>query len=67
MYSPSRHTGAAAYILSREAARLVLEVEDQGTGFDAESVQKNGSHGGLSGMRERADHVEPHRAVQFNR
>ena len=42
-----------AYRVSPE--RVVLEVEDQGAGFDVEAALARGGSGGLSGMRERAE------------
>src|SRR5262249_27343234 len=53
----ARHSGVREVTvrLAHEAGRLVLEVEDQGAGFDAEAVHAGSRTGGLSGMRERAE------------
>jgi len=48
------HPARLAIVLDREAGRVSLMVEDDGTGFDAPEAQP--AAGGLRSMRERAEH-----------
>lgn len=52
----ARHSGVdeATVQLSTHQETLLIEVEDHGRGFDAESVRALGKTSGLAGMRERA-------------
>ena len=52
----ARHANVATVAVRAFAAdgRLIVEVEDHGTGFDAEGELASASTSGLSGMRERA-------------
>lgn len=57
----AKHSDAksASVILERVGQVLVLIVEDDGVGFDADSERSEGRHRlGLSGMKERADLIE---------
>jgi signal transduction histidine kinase len=42
---------------------LVVQIEDQGAGFDVETVA-SGASSGLSGMRERADLLGGHLTIE---
>lgn len=45
-------------------ARLIVQVEDQGAGFDVETALGSGTSSGLSGMRERAELVGGHLTIE---
>jgi signal transduction histidine kinase len=51
----ARHSGvsAASVVLARDADALEVRISDAGQGFEPAQVESH-SHGGLSGMRERA-------------
>lgn len=53
-----RHSGCKEVMvtlwLSDQNARLAMQIEDCGVGFDVEAAFKRGNSSGLSGMRERA-------------
>jgi signal transduction histidine kinase len=53
-----RHSGskqvAVTLWLSEPTARLAIQIEDTGHGFDVDDALKRGNSSGLSGMRERA-------------
>ena len=55
-----RHSGATRVVLRLEAAdgRLVLEVRDDGTGFDPQATAVRGRRLGLSSMEERARRLD---------
>ena len=48
------HAAEATVRLSTHRQTLLIEVEDQGSGFDVESVLMASETSGLAGMRERA-------------
>lgn len=50
----SKHSKATAVSVRLSGSPVTLEVADNGTGFDVETVGQTGSHNGLRNMRDRA-------------